>query len=380
VGTASSTRLLASFLFDLERRCELVKQRLSGLPDNEDTQHYVRAAYTEIETTRRQSATLREDPTLGREAFQRNQFAHYRRLKQSLLILESFALPFVERFDETDRRLTRLCRRLIEQVRWPLPPPLMTAFSSQGYWVPAAADLISAPATETMSLLGLPDMCHELGHLLWRHHSGALTGDFVNEVRDYIRSQIHRVQVEQRPPERKADFEKVSVLWQGKWLQEFVADMVAVYLTGPAFGRQNVLICAETDRNVFTPGLGEVSTHPADAARHAGVLAVLRLLHDEEGAERVGRDWDEYLALSGDTDQKQYAGCYPDHLIDSLAAKVVSGCQILKIRPFTDAPTGTGSETDVVASIREAWDRLLHDPATYRAWEQERLAFLSAHL
>ena len=197
VVLSDAQSLLTSLLHDLERRCELIKDRLSGL-DDPDTRAYVFVAYDEIEKMRREIMALRADPTLGWDAFRRNQFAQYRLRKQRLSILESYTLPFVERYSDQDRRLTRLCQRLLTQVHWPLPPPLVTAFSSQYYWVPSAADFIAAPATETMSLVGLPDMCHELGHLLWRHRHADLVGEFVNDILKYIRDQLHRIDVEHR--------------------------------------------------------------------------------------------------------------------------------------------------------------------------------------
>lgn len=367
--------LLTSLLHDLERRCQLVVQRLS-LRDDVDTRPYILAAYRETENIRREIVALRADPTLGQAALRRNHFAQYRSRKQRLTIVEMYTLPFVERYGDSDRYLTYLCRQLLNQVNWPLPAPLVTAFSSQYYWVPSEAEIIAAPATEIMSLLGLPDMCHELGHLLWRRHREELVGDFINEILDYIRDQQRRIVVDQRPPALRRDFEQLSVLWQDFWTAEFVADMVATYLTGPAFGWQNVGLCAETQKSAFIPVLGEFSRHPADAARHAGLLAVLALLGDTGAVRRVTVMWTEYLDWSGEAEPGQYDVSYPDVLITSLAARVVAGCQKLGIRSYLSAPDEVQEPIDIVALIRAAWEQLLHAPDGYSVWEKEHISTL----
>jgi len=372
--------LLTSLLYDLERRCGLIKQRLARL-DDPDTQPYVLGAYQEVEKIRRESAALRADPTLGQAPLRHNQFSQYRHRKQRLTIVEMYTVPFVERYSESDRHLTRLCRRLLMQVNWPIPAPLVTAFSSQYYWVPSEVEIIAAPAIETMSLLGLPDLCHELGHLLWRHYQAVLVGEFINEILTYIREQQRLIGAEQRPPALRHDFEQLSVFWQDFWVKEFVADMVATYLTGPTFGWQNVGLCAEMQKSAFTPALGETSIHPADAARHTGILAVLSLLGDTDAARRVTARWTEYLDWSGEAEPGQYAVCYPGILIQSLAAKVVAGCQRLGIRSYQAAPDwneAPESVIDIVALVQEAWERLFHAPDSYNTWESDQIAALQS--
>jgi hypothetical protein len=44
----------------------------------------------------------------------------------------------------------------------------------------------------------------------------------------------------QRPPGYIALYDRVLAQWIDSWLPEFVGDMVATYLVGPAFGWQHI--------------------------------------------------------------------------------------------------------------------------------------------
>lgn len=133
-------------------------------------------------------------------------------------------------------RLTRLCHRLAEQVRWPLPAPLVTAISSQYYWTQPVFNVICVPTAEETTLLGLPDLCHELAHVLFLHHETILLGDFIQLLAAYIAQERQQVDAHQRPPEYRALYDYLFTQWRDAWVQEFVSDMVATYLVGLAFG------------------------------------------------------------------------------------------------------------------------------------------------
>lgn len=126
-----------------------------------------------------------------------------------------------------DRRLTRLCQHLTSQIGWSLSPPLVTAFSNQYYWTMAEFNIICVPAAEETSLLSLPALFHELGHILHLARWETLVANFLKELADYIFQQRRRVATEQRPTEYRSLYTVLFAQWEGTWLLEFVADMVA---------------------------------------------------------------------------------------------------------------------------------------------------------
>jgi hypothetical protein len=352
-----------------------LRDRLSAIPSDPDVRDHALLAYKLLEGNRREVVRLVADPSLGAPALLSNHLQLYKRWNETALLVEWYLLPFIERYGEADRRLTRFCRRIVEQAGWPLPPPLVAALSSQYYSTVVEFNLISAPAAAGTTLLDLPDLCHELGHILLLHHEAMLVGEFVQELADYIDREQRRVDDQQRPPEYRQLYDLLFAQWRDKWLREFVADMVATYLAGPAFGWQHVRLCAGTSRTAYHPALGETAEHPADEARLRGILAVSDQMGMAEACARIRVLWEQYLAVSGDAEPPEYAACYPQALVDSLASRTIEACRQIGLHGFDQL--GDPPESGAIASIlREAWERFVSDPEAYARWERERLKAL----
>lgn len=366
---------LHALLHDLEHRATILRDRLAAVPETPDLADHVLAGYQAAESLRRDAERLLADPSLGAPALLENQLRFAQGLERLAKLIESYFLPFVERYGDADRQLTHLCHRLVDQIRWPLPPPLVVAFSSQYYWTVAQFNLVCAPALEGVTLLRLPDLCHELGHILLEHRWAELVGSFVQELADYIEEERQRTDRGQRPPEYAKLYDHLFAQWRDAWLLEFTADMVATYLVGPAFGWQHVRLCAGEGQAVYHPALGETSTHPADEARLQGVLVVLSKMGSTEGPQ-VKALWDSYTTVSREDRPADYEVCYPQSLLESLALHVIEGCQMIGLRNFREDTVPGPAAPDIPILIRAAWERFLRDVDGYFAWEEARLAEL----
>lgn len=361
---------LPGLLRQLARRCVALRDRLAALPADPEVRDHAIGAYQAVETIRREVEQLLADPSLGVPALLPNHLQLYKRWNELAMLVESYPLPFVERFADPDRRLTRLARRLAHQVGWPHAPPLVAAFSTQYYWTLAAFDIVCTPAAETMTLLGLPDLCHELGHILLLRNEAVLLGNFLQELIGYVDAEQRRVAAQQRPREYMALYHHLLVQWRDRWLREFVSDMVATFLVGPAFGWQHVRLCAGQSQSAFHPTLGEAAEHPADEARLRGIVAVLEAVGRGDAGAAVNGLWGHFLQIRGEAVAPDYGVCYPQALLDTLARCVVAGCRTLGLRGFDAAGHPA---TDVIALIDEAWQRFLADPTTFGAWEGPRI-------
>jgi hypothetical protein len=360
---------LRGFLAEFERRCTTVRDRIADLPDEQARRDHTLAAYKAVEQLRRGINQLASDPTLGDRALLATHLRLYTRYSQDLERIESYLLPFLERFNDDDRRLTALCQRLASQVRWPLTPPLVASFSSQYYWTVAPFGIICTPAAEGTSLLGLPDLCHELGHNLMAKHRIGLIGNFLVRLATYVSDRRAEAQANQRPPEHLAQLNMLFAQWGGAWLGEFVADLIATFLCGPAFGWQHIRLCAGTSAPAFAPALGDVGDHPADEARLRGVVVMLRRLGLAGDADRLQSLWNHYVAVTGETPPPEYDLCFPDELIDGLAERVDDGCRALGVRPY-DRNAGPD---DLPRLLSEAWTRFRADPDAYGVWQTRQL-------
>lgn len=374
MGRAVET-FLRALLQDLERRCAVLRDRLVAIQAVPDLRDHALGGYQVAERTRRDAAQLLADPALGVPTLLSNHLQLYKRGHELATLVESYVLPFVERYNESDRRLTTLCRRLAAQVGWPLPAPLVTTGSSQYYWTQPVFNVICVPATEETTLLGLPDLCHELAHILFLHHEVILIGDFIQQLAAYIAQEQQQVDAHQRPPEYRVLYDRLFTQWCDAWIQEFVSDMVATYLVGPAFGWQHIRLCAGRGQAAYYPSLGETAEHPADEARLRGIVATLEHMGASPTAVQVQELWNRYVSISGETMPRDYVLCYPQRLIESLAKRVVEGCQSLGLRSFNQLadPPGTA---DIPSLLIEAWEQFLANPQSYPGWESAQLEAL----
>ncbi len=331
------------------------------------------SAYQEVERIRRRVAQLLVDPSLGSPLLLPNHLQLYKRWNERVRVVESYPFLFVERYAESDRRITRFCQRLTEQVGWPLPAPLVATFSHQYYWTVAEFNLICAPGIEGTMLLSQPDLCHELGHVLLLAYKALFVEVFLHALEHYILEEQRRVDTEQRPLQYRSLYDLLLMQWKDAWVLEFVADMVATYLVGPAFGWQHLRLCTGNSQAVYYPGLNDMAEHPADEARLRGIIAVLEQMGASEAVDRVQALWDHYLAVCGETLPPDYEVCYPQVLIEALAQRTVEVCRTLSLQGF-DAPGTSGG--NIPSLLNEAWERFLADPQTYADWERSQLETL----
>lgn len=162
----------------------------------------------------------------------------------------------------------------------------------------------------------------------------------------------------------------MNLSWRG-WIQEFVCDAFATYLTGPAFALQNLRLCCVRE---FLPDVYEIPygrDHPADDARMQIVLHVLRLLGLEEDATSIGERWQEMLNVIEATPGSDYVLIYPEELLEITARNVVAGCEQLGLRAYSPS---IDQECDVARLANEAWRQLLAEPESYAAWERQAAA------
>lgn len=363
-------QFLRGLLHDLLQRCVALRDRLTAIPADSDINGHHVMAYQFAERLRLRTEQLLEDPSLVEPALLPSHLRTLQGLERGTRLVEAYLLPFLERYGDHDRRLTRFCRRLAQQIKWPLAEPLVVAASTQYYWTLAVFGLICVSATEGSTLLGLPDLCHELGHILLEHQRATLLGTFEQEVRAHFRRELQRVNTNQRPPKYRQLYMLLLNQWADPWLIEFASDMIGAYLAGPAFGWQHIRLCSGRGQAAYHPAMGEEATHPADEARLRGSIAVLEEMGAADDGLRLAAVWTNYLSVTGETRPPDYDSCYPESLLRSLALHVMAGCRALGLRGFDQH---TGAADSIVALLQEAWERFLAEPETYSAWEQPAL-------
>jgi hypothetical protein len=312
----------------------------------------------------------------------RYNFKKYLKLSREVQLLEAFPLPVILRYTESDYHFFKLGRWICKQIAYPLQPPVVSTNSSDYYWAYPKYRLIAVPIGEEFSLLSLGDFYHELAHFLYAQYRPYLIGGFLNDLDSHITSEKQRVGDEHQEIPDMEFFEKIEFAWREKWIIEFVCDMIATYLVGPAYGWANLKLSAGslTRFEVFGPAIDEFPfvEHPSDEARMRGIYATLKQLKLEHEIENLDEKWQQYALLSGSDRPTDYIYFYPDELLAKLAQYVCEGCKNIGL--ISCGEQLLSSDMNLAAVLNTAWNKFLKEPGQYPDWERTQLLAIRAKL
>jgi len=372
---------LRGLFYDLMHRCQMLCALLEDREHHPDVTGYVTQILDWIAQIEGEIVELTADPTLGTPRLLANNLRDYRLRAQLIKLLEWFPVPAVLRYGPSDHYFFALMSQAAKQIRYPFPVPIVSALSKDYYWSHPDFNLLGVPALEEYSLLGLPDLFHELGHVVIHQRRDDLLGRFEEKLKAHFATEGQRVRNKQQPPQYKVILERVQEQWIDAWMAEFASDMIATYLVGPAYGWANLRLCSSSlSDNIFRPGPDDVETiHPSDDARLWGIVKMLDRLRLETDARQIEQRWNDYVALTGHHTPPDYEFCYPMALLENLAQSVVRGCAGLRLKAFTKQ-TPTSGNINIPILLNDAWKEFLAQPDEYPQWEENRLAELRRSL
>ena len=238
--------VLKNLLLDLRQRAthiesSLVKASPPSLPAIAD--QYRQRILKLLGKARQQIEDLSSDPDLLDPLYIRDSFRAYKLLCRLVSMIEWGPAAAFRRFSEPDDVIMCLMtERICGEIGYPFPTPLCVAGAYGHYSTYADMDLILAPSSEPFHLLGLSDLYHELGHIISLRAKHLMIEPFLPEIDSYFAAEMRRARQDGRLPAFVRRLEELRALWK-EWILEFIADMIAAYLAGPAYGWANVRLC-----------------------------------------------------------------------------------------------------------------------------------------
>jgi len=369
--------ILCGLLYDLQQRCQILCTLLEQHQCHSDVIAYRTEVLEWIAEVKGEIEDLMKDPSLREDSLLANNLQNYRLRAQTIKIFEWYPVPIILRYGPSDHYFFAFLEKAIAEIEYPFPTPIVSTSSSEYYVSYPDFNLIRGPVLEEYSLLGLPDLFHELGHILVNRRKNEILGGFNKDLKSHFNAERRRIRTSQRPPEYEEIIDAIQQQWMDEWTIEFTCDMIACYLVGPAYGWANLRLCASSlSDNVFWPGADNVnSTHPSDDARVKGIVEILSLMGTEVDAAQIKQRWDDYVSLTGHNPLSDYALCYPASLLKKLARWVLLGCRELGLKVFSEQEPRSGN-TSVSNLLNNAWKEFFARPHEYPVWEQCQLAEL----
>jgi hypothetical protein len=286
--------------------------------------------------------------------------AFYYRTGRAVDVFEKHLIPPILRFDETDRFMTRVIAQWQSENNWPDARQPFVIPDSNMFFVSfprlkREVAPVRVPRSAADDIRAWVLILHEMAHNLVNSSAemrAALQGDLRKKIGHYF--------VDSEDPDLAQHTEIIGI-WRDAWLEEITCDMVATYVAGKAFSDQAL----RSTRLIWETIFDDEETHPAWGARLLGSASVLRAMGHDGEARRVILDMMAHVSRTGETPDPSYEKLYPDKLIQTIADRVVKGCQALGIKSFDQVSHTAG----VLGLISTAWDYSRLDHPTYRLWE-----------
>lgn len=287
----------------------------------------------------------------------KRELSRYRRCVAAGRFVEYYVVPFLRGFDEKSMELTQLCHDIATAVKWPHQWPLVSRAATNYFHFIAEEDeeLILAPALAGTTMLPLPDLVHEMAHGLVRDEEKRQTilGDWCNDS-----------YTERRVVEALGDgrFARVAARhWLEHGVEEIACDVVAAWVTGPAYAWQHIRACwgREEGQSVYDDGVH----HPPDSARFGVIQMALAEVGGSDDLPEINEAW---ARIIGADDVPAAAGFYPSELVAELAREILIGCVRAGIRRFPEDLAAT----DPCCVFSAAWTEMRQNPSDFDAAER----------
>jgi hypothetical protein len=368
--------LLPALFEDLRDRSERLRERLLALDLEGPAENAASvAAYTLLLEVESDVGAMLGSPKLAMAAHVSKHLRQLRRKHENVRAVESHSFPSLQRLNADDRAMTALAMRLIDEHALPMPAPLVTASSTSYYFTVPQLAIVSVPAAEVTSLLGLADLAHELGHLLVEYRWSTILDGLGQTAEDVLARRRDEGLI---LDEVNGVYDALLAQWQGPWLIESACDSLGAYVFGPAYVFQHLRLCSSRGLQFWMPGRGrdDLGTavsgafkHPANEARFQVLIRTLRELGAEDDALACSLVWNSYRDAVRTSKPPWFDDCYPDELLSPIAAQLCDRWRTLGVRSYRDA-----APESVSAAAISGWQAFLDPSVDFRSRQRTLLA------
>jgi hypothetical protein len=220
------------------------------------------------------------------------------------------------------------------------------------------------PAGEERSFLNLPDLYHEIGHLLHSMFKGKSYEASSDIVDKHFAKEIVRVKNE--GVEQYVDsLTRAKYFWQRKWIEEFTCDLVGTYMTGAAYAWTNLKLLSTGHGSAII--YSDSSTHPANEARMTIIIMMLDKLGMEAEKDKVEKDWKIFLKDTEPFKPNDYNLLYSKKLLQQIVDEFYDFYQNADLASYPEL-VKAGSNS-VAQLLNEAWEQARMQPLEYNTYE-----------
>jgi hypothetical protein len=296
-------------------------------------------------------------------------------LQYDILVLSENYLPALKKEGTAENEFGRVVLRAAQRCGLANVQEIVVNLSGGHAVIPTllSCPLMFAPPHQRHTLLDLPAIYHEFGHVVIGTEP-EIGNRLVKTLADYFR-ELELAAGSLTPDkrqERRRQIREAQTYWFLPRLEELFCDIFATYATGPAHYYSSVDMAMRHRQNPYE--IDMTDEHPPLAAR---VWVCKAVLLPEQRNSEVGQQvsvlWDEHVR--GRASSSQFKLFCRDELLERLVKESVG--TLTRLRRF-HRYSGTGHHPKIAAEpdvnleelLNESVRMLFRDAATYAAWER----------
>lgn len=353
-----------------KERARLLKTKIPS-PRSAELIGLQRLCEAQLDGIIRQFDYLLDDPIILDPGALRERIRFFRRALDQLADIETTGIAALNRTNDDDLFMNRLVLTLHEEIKHPLPAPVVTCTARSYFAIHPGLCLLEVPPAESDFLLHLPDLYHEIGHPLIATRNNPKVEPFQQELGKFLYALSRHFEAEQSANQRATgptDYNAIVLAtlersWN-HWAVELFCDLFATYTIGPAYAWAHFHLTAGQDSDPYDVKVTRISSHPPDQARMETILIALDLLGLD--TREIKQQWDALVAATGARQTPDYRKACPKQLLELAAVHALEGTKKIGCRIVN--PKTTGVINDL---LNNAWTEFWNKPATYHQWERQ---------
>jgi hypothetical protein len=362
---------------DLLHRIDVVVADIKGLPHHPDIKdRFIDDTINQFSFIRSELQSAIDTGILEVDLFAGNNLFRFNRVHRTFKAIHSYRYLAIKHYKEPEIFFYQVITQIYTEHRINALPPIVSTISNHDYyyWAVPYFEIIALPSGEEHSLLNLPDMYHEIGHLLHSMFGGKSCEISATVIDKHFAREIVRVQDDGTAAHFQAKLEEAKYLWDASWLEEFTCDLAGTYMTGAAY--------AWTNLKLLSTGHGSTKifeysqSHPADEARMRIIILMLEKLGLSDDKNLVEEAWRVFLKDTEVFRPNDYPLLYPQKLLEQIVNEFFNFYQNADLASYSElVAKGTNSISQL---LNDAWHNAQFNSRNYFDYELNAIKALKS--
>ena len=307
-----------------------------------------------------------------------NNLSEYNELNESFQNIELYRFELITNFGEPEIYFNKKIRKIYLEIRHLSIPPIVATISNSEnyYWAHPIFEIIALPFGEENNLLNLPDLYHEIGHLIYKQYPNIVDSKFLPYLHAYIDGEIDR-SYDEKTHEHYVPFHNGKrKRWEEYWIEEFTCDMIATFLCGPAFAWANMKMSALSNGNNAI--YDDSYSHPSDESRMRAVFMMLEKTGFAYETAEIRDSWVQFLHHTNNPVSRDYHVIFPDGLLQQLVDIVFDYCKEIDLATYREQVEIFKNPISKV--VNDAWFELRARPFEFEKLQREMIESIKQSL